>query len=544
MSPEAFDYVIIGAGTAGCVLANRLSEGGRNSVCLVEAGLQDNHPLIHVPAGVAFTIGNPTVNWGYRTVPQIHADGRELVVPRGRVLGGSSSINGMVYFRGHPGDFDDWAAAGAPGWGYADVLPYFVRSEDNLTFRTSAYHGVGGAMAIGDVPRVNPLIDAFLTAADSLQLRRQSDFNGPDPEGFGTRQSAISKGRRVSGATAFLGPAQARANLTVRTGVMVRRILFEGRRAVAVEIEREGEISRIEARRETILSAGAYGSPAILLRSGIGDAAELNRMGIEPVLDLPGVGRGLRDHPAAPIAMRTRDTTSYGLSWRNVPQNLWTALRYLLFRTGPIASNLFEAAGFTRSGPGIARPDLQLIMMPAVRNATPFPLPLGHGYGILSVAIRPRSRGSVRLATREPRDAPLIDPNFLADPADLMVIRRGLELGRRLLSAPAFARYGAVEKEPGSDVRSADELEDHIRRSVVTVHHPACSCRMGTDPLAVVDATLKVFGTEGLKIADASIFPTLLAGNTNAAVVMVAEKAADLILGRPAPDPMPLPHAA
>jgi choline dehydrogenase len=540
---QSFDFIIVGAGTAGCVLANRLSERPEVSVCLIEAGARDVYPLIKVPAAVAFTILNPKLGWGYETVPQPHCNNRRVVLPRGRVLGGSSSTNGMVYIRGHPGDYDDWAAAGARGWSYAELLPYFLRSEHNPAFADSPYHHVGGPMAVSNIPRVNPLVSCFLDSVRSLSLKHCADFNGADPEGFGTRQGTIRDGRRESGVTAFLRPAQGRPNLKIIVNALAHHVLLEQQRAVGVLIERDGLRSTIMARREVILSAGSYGSPALLMRSGIGPAEQLKSAGVQPIQELSGVGQGLRDHPSADIQMVTRDTTSYGVSLPKTFANALTLLRYLAFRSGPIASNLFEAHGFIKSDPRLPRPDLQIIMVPARRNEKPLALPRGHGFGIIAALVRPKSFGSIRIASPDPRDKPLIDLNLLADYEDVVRIRKGLRLARRILSGKAFEPYRATELKPGSNTQSDEQLEQHIRQTCAIVHHPTSSCRMGDDAAAVVDWELKVRGADGLRVIDASICPTLPAGNTNAIVVMIAEKGADLILGRPAPAASPLPHA-
>ncbi|MGX7896004.1 GMC family oxidoreductase [Tsuneonella sp. HG222] len=539
-----FDYVIVGGGSAGCVLANRLSEDPRVRVCLLEAGPPDVNLFIRVPAGVAFTILNPHLGWGLKTVPQRHCSDREILLPRGRVLGGSSSINGMVYIRGHPGDFDDWVEAGAEGWSYAEVLPYFIRAENNEALAGSPYHGHGGPMNVISIPSVNPLVDSFLDAAARLQLKTCSDFNGPDPEGFGTRQGTIRRGLRESGTTAYLAPVRSRSNLSVITGALVHKVLFEGKRAIGVQYDVSGELQSLRAAREVILAGGAYGSPTVLLRSGIGPAGELKDLGIEPILDLPGVGKNLKDHPAASIQMRTDDITSYGLSVRKAIPNALAALKYLLFRTGPIASNLFEAHGFWKSDPDQPRPDLQIIMMPAHRNAEPKALPRGHGYGIIVGLVKPDSIGQVTLASTDVREMPQIDLNFLAETSDVTRLRTGLRLARKILRSSAFDRYNAHEILPGEAVGSDDQWDDYIRRTVTTIHHPTSSCRMGIDRQAVVDPQLRVRGIDGLRVVDASVFPTLLAGNTNAAVVMVAEKAADLIRGRATLPALDLPHAA
>ncbi len=538
VAEDTFDYIIVGAGTAGCVLANRLSADRNARVCLVEAGGSDNSAKIHVPAAVAAAIGDPRFGWGYATAPQAGADGRRIPLPRGRVIGGSSSINGMVYFRGHPRDFDDWSGIrGATGWSYRELLPYFTRSENNEAWPASPLHGRGGPMNVIDIPRNNPLIDTFLAATDSLQLPRNRDFNGADPDGFGPRQATIQRGRRVSMASAFLDPARSRSNLTVLSDALVARVVIEGGRAAGVEVEIAGVRRRLSARREVVLSAGAYGSPQVLLLSGVGDAKALSALGIEVRHDLPAVGRSLGDHPAAAVAMRTQDPRSYGLSWRALPRDLWNIAEYALFRGGPIASNLLEGHGFVRSRPDLDRPDLQLVFIPAHRNASGFPIPFGHGYGIISINVRPRSRGAVTLASPDPRDPPVIDPNMFSDPSDMDVVVRGLELARRILGAPSFQPLESNEIIPGPAVQSEEDWRAHVRRSCVTVHHPSSTCRMGGDVGSVVDAQLRVRGVAGLRVADASVFPDMVAGNSNAGVVMVAEKAADLILGKPAPAP-------
>jgi len=520
---ERCDFLIVGSGTAGCALANRLSADPRMGVTLVEAGPPDSDPAIRIPAMVARAIGNPRNGWGYQSTPQHHVDGRQLPVPRGRVLGGSSSINGMVYFRGHPREYDEW---NLPGWRYADLLPYFIRLE-NYAAGTGAHRGHGGPVNVIDIPRPNPLVARFLGAAATLGLPRCPDFNGPEPEGFGARQAAIRAGRRVSGVTAYLEPVRGRANLRVITDALVTRVNVTNGRATGIEYEQGGERRRLDATREVILAAGAYGSPQILQLSGIGDPAELARHGIPLVHALPAVGRNLHDHPASSVSVRTTNTDSYGLSWRTLPRAVGIALRYLLARSGPLASNVFEANGFVRSAPGLDRPDLQIIFMPAHRNPSGHWLPLGHGYGIIFVALQPRSRGSVTLAGPDPHLAPLIDFNFLADPRDMDVLVEGFGLARRILAAPPFAELDSHEAIPGPAVTTRADIEAHIRRTLVTVHHAAGTCRIGD----VVDTNLRVLGLAGLRVVDGSVIPTVIAGNCNVPINAIAERAADLIIG-------------
>lgn len=537
---RVFDYVIVGAGTAGCVLANRLSEDQSNRVCLIEAGSKDSHPFIHVPALVAAAMVKPDIVWGYWSAPQPGLNGRKVPIPRGRVLGGTSSINGMVYIRGNPRDYDDWAAAGNRGWSYQDVLPYFLRSENNEAFDGSPYHGKGGPMNVLSIKRPNRLNAAFWEAMRSLGYRRNDDFNGADTEGYGPRQGTIKAGRRESGTTAFLRPAMSRPNLKVVTSALVTRVVVENRRATGVDIQQNGETKRIVARREVILSAGTFGSPQILLLSGIGDGAALQALGIAVQHDLSGVGANYHDHVASGVLMRTSNSTSYGISLKALPRGAWNVLEYLLARKGPFASNVFESHAFVKSTSGRDRPDLQIVFQPARRNQSTFPLPLGHGYNISVVLLYPKSRGRVALSSPDPHAAPIIDPNILGEPEDFDPLVRGLKLARRILATPAFAPYNGSEFLPGSKVASDDDFKSYLRDTTATVFHPAGSCRMGVDDAAVVTPELKVRGVDGLRVADASIFPRLMGGNTNAPVVMVAEKAADMIVGRTPPPPIQL----
>ena len=540
---EVFDYLVVGGGTAGCVLASRLSEDRATRVALIEAGPRDTHPLIHVPATVGAAISRPALNWRFTTVPQEHLAGRQIPIPRGHVLGGSGSINGMVYFRGHPRDFDDWAAAGNPGWSYKEVLPYFLRSERNDAYPPSAYHGHDGPMNVKFVERPNPMTPAFLAAMQGLGFRRNEDFNGPSTEGYGPRQGTILNGRRVSTATAYLRPASHRRNLTILTGTRAAQILIEQRRAVAVRVLSGAGARDLTARREVIVAAGAVQSPQLLMLSGIGDQEELRAAGIPVTQHLPGVGANYHDHLAVAVLMEMKNSDSYGISWRAAPRNLFNLLEYALLRRGPLASNVFEATGFIRTLPGLSRPDLQVVFQAARRNRNTFPFPLGHGFAISIVGLYPKSRGRVTLASNDPRAAPLVDPQLFSHPDDVTTLLRGLKLGRQVSRAAAFARYRAVEVQPGAVVENDAALVDYMRRAAATVHHPCGSCRMGPDALSVVNEKLQVHGIEGLRVADASVFPQLVGGNTNAAVVMIAEKAADMIRGIAAPRPLELPPA-
>ena len=540
---DVFDYVIVGAGTAGCVLAARLSEDRNTRVGLVEAGPMDSHPFIHIPATVGAAIATPRINWRFMTVPQEHLAGRSIPIPRGHVVGGSGSINGMVYFRGHPRDFDEWAAAGNPGWSYREVLPYFLRSENNDAYPDSPYHGQGGPMNVTHIRRPNPMTPAFLEAMAGLGFQRNDDFNGPSPEGYGPRQGTILKGRRVSTATAYLRPASQRGNLTLLTNTRAAGIVIEGRRAVGVSVLGAAGKRHLVARRGVVVAAGAVLSPQLLMLSGIGDQEQLRAAGIQVQQHLPGVGANYHDHLAVAVLMEMKNTESYGISWRAAPRGVLNLLEYALVRSGPLASNVFEATGFIRTLPELARPDVQVVFQAARRNRNAFPFPLGHGFAISIVGLYPQSRGSVRLASSDPAAAPLVDPQLLSHPDDVDTMLRGLKIGRQVTRAASFARYRAVEVQPGPEAQTDAALIDYLRRAAATVHHPCGSCRMGADALSVVDAQLRVRGIEALRVADASVFPRLVGGNTNAAVVMIAEKAADMIRSIPAPQPIDVPLA-
>jgi choline dehydrogenase len=537
--PDTFDYIIVGAGSAGCVLANRLSEDSSARVCLIEAGGRDRSPFIHVPLAIGFLMHHRKLNWRYWTTKQEQASQRAIYIPRGKVLGGSSSINGMVYMRGHRLDYDDWAAAGNVGWSYREVLPYFKKSEHNEQFGDNdpIYHGKGGPMNVRDADSYNPLVDIMCEAAATLQMPLTNDFNGAQQEGFGRRQSTHLNGRRVSTATAFLNPVRHRPNLTVITNGLVERVMFVGRRAAGVAL-RVGTVSRqLSARREIIVCGGTVASPMILMRSGVGPAEELRRHGIEVVHELPTVGRNLQDHLAAVVQHLSPTTIPYGISWRSVPWGAWNVLQYILFRRGILANNLFHAGGFVRTSPTLDRPDVQFILMPAHRvpeGRTGF----GHGYGLVTVLLRPKSRGEVLLTSNDPMAPPRIEARFLTHPDDLELLLSGLKLSRRLLAAPAWDQVRGTEFRPGVGMQSDDALRDYIRNTCGTVFHPVGTCRMGNDANAVVDPELRVRGVDGLRVVDASIMPTLIGGNTNAPTIMIAEKAADMIRGRP-----PLPAA-
>jgi choline dehydrogenase len=538
---QGFDYIVVGGGTAGCALAARLSEDSKRTVCLIEAGGSGRSVFVNVPGAIVLAQRSDELNWRFQTAPQAQLNNRRIGMPRGRGLGGSALINGMVYFRGNPRDYDAWAAAGASGWSYREVLPYFRKTEHNENFGPDVYHGRDGPMNVRSVTQPNRLNFAFFDALTSLGYTARADLNGVDSEGMGLRQLSIRGGTRETTASALLRPVQHRPNLTVLTNTQITRVVMDGKRAVAVEGRVATGAIVVKARREIILCAGAIQSPQLLLLSGIGAGAPLAAMSIPVHHELPGVGRNLHDHLASPVHMQMEDTASYGISPRAMPRNLWNIAQYLLRRKGPLSNNIFESAAFVKSNPGLDKPDLQLVFQPAKRPRPSFPYPLGHGMAISPVGLYPRSRGSVTLANPDPFAPPVIDPNLLSAPEDLQPLLHGIRLARQIFAASAFAQYRAHETAPGIDVTSDRELTDYIRAQAYTVHHPVSTCRMGDDANAVVDANLRVIGVEGLRVADASVFPSIIGGNTNAAIVMIAEKASDLILGRPPLPPAQLP---
>lgn len=533
LSQEAesvFDYVIVGGGSAGCVLASRLSEDSDVSVCLLEAGPPDRHPLIHMPMGILWMMRSKVLNWNFYTQGEPEMGGRRMFWPRGRTLGGSSSSNAMCYLRGHPNDYDQWAALGNPGWSFADILPYFKRSQ-NQERGASAYHGTGGPLNVADLRSPSPLTRVFIEAGVEAGLPYNSDFNGPNPEGVGPFQVTQKDGRRCSTARGYLVPARARANLTVITGAHATQVLFENNRAVGVEYKHQGSLQQVSARLEIILSAGAIQSPRLLMLSGVGDARQLERIGIDPRHHLPGVGKNLQDHLDVMLVQACIRPVSYGITWRTVLRGGVDLLRYLLAGRGMFTTNGAEGCGVTRSSPDEVLPDLQFHFSPGKLrdHARDLLFLCGEGYSLHVCNLRPKSRGEIRLHSADPFAAPDIRAGYLTDPEDIEHMLRGVRLARRIFAARAFDAYRGVEIVPGRDVQSDDDLRHFIRSKAETIYHPVGTCKMGSDPLAVVDAGLRVHGLSGLRVVDASIMPLLVGGNTNAPTVMIAEKASDMI---------------
>jgi len=544
-----FDYVIVGGGSGGCVLAARLSEDPAVRVALLEAGGANSSVLDRVPTGAALHIINRNArNWAFATTSQHGLGGRIGYQPRGRGLGGSSTINAMVYLRGQRDDYDDWARDGATGWAWRDVLPYFVKAEHNE--RTAAsdcdWHGRGGPLNVADLRSPNPFSALFIQAGMQAGLPRNDDFAGETQEGVGYYQVTQKNGERWSVARAYLDPARGRSNLHIETNAFATRILFEGRRAVGVEFDQGGQRRTLRVRREVLLAAGALQSPQLLMVSGIGPAAALQRMDIRVLADLP-VGANLQDHLDIIINRRVASTDLLGLS----PVGAWKLLRAIgqwrRERRGLLTSNFAEAGAFVRTLPELARPDVQLHFVIGMVDNHNRTMHWGHGMSCHSCALRPKSRGTLQLASPDARDAPLIDPGFLSDESDLEIMVRGFKLVRRIFAQPAFAPFGGGDRSRElhfGDVHSDDEIRAAIRSRADTIYHPVGTCRMGSDARAVVDPELRVRGVQGLRVVDASVMPTLLSGNTKSPVVMIAERASHLIRGDAPHAAQALPDAA
>ena len=543
MGEDTFDYVIVGAGTAGALLAARLSEDGKSTVCVLEAGPADRNLYLHVPAGYIKALYNPAVTWRYQAEPLAMTAGRAILTTQGRTLGGSSSINGLVYNRGQAGDFDQWAQMGNRGWSYAELLPYFRRSEKRIGAGDASYRGRDGAFTVTDIDWRHPLCDAFISGVAGLGIPRNPDYNGATQAGVGYYQRAIHRGRRVSTARAFLHPARRRGLVDVRANSEAVALLFEEGRVVGVRYREVPLYRNVRARREVILCGGALNSPKLLLLSGIGPAAELQQSGIAVRQNLPGVGRNLRDHYAIRMVARARGLSTIN-NLARPPALWWEVAKWLLGRPSILALSPSLVHVFWKSMPALDRPDLQFTFTPASYKPGGIAGMLDEFPGATCGAWqqRPESTGTVRLRSGNPGGDPVIDPNYLAVETDRRVLIAGIRWARRFLSTPEIAPFIEREELPGAGVETDDELLDFARQNGSTVFHFTGSCRMGADgdPGAVVDPDLRVRGVAGLRVVDASIMPTMPSANTNAATLAVAEKAADLILGRPALAPVPL----
>lgn len=522
MAEKMYDYVVIGAGSSGCVIANRLTENPDTTVLLLEAGGPDDRPEIHIPYA-AWSLQGSEVDWAYYAEPQPQLHQRRIYWPRGKVLGGTSSINAMVYIRGHRQIYDDWQAAGNEGWSYAEVLPLFKKSQHQER-GANAYHGADGPLNLADPRDANPLSCAFVDAAQEIGFTLNTDFNGAEQEGFGFYQVTQKDGQRWSAAAAFLKPAMQRPNLTVTTYAQATKLLFEGKRVAGVAyLHHSSETHQVNVNREVILCGGAINSPQLLLLSGIGPAEQLQTLDIPVVSDLPGVGQNLHDHLDVAVAYHCTEPISLGTIYAAAE------LEYRYFRKGPLSSNGPEAGGFLKTRPDLSMPDLQFHFSPGWSVGFGVNRPEGHGFAIWPALVLPESRGYLKLRSPDPQEPPLIQPNYLASQADMEVLVKGVKIARRLAQTKAFAPFIGEAIKPGPAVQSEKDICEYIRSNASTVYHPVGACKMGVDPLAVVDPQLRVYGVQGLRVADGSIMPSIVNGNTNAPIIMIGEKLADMI---------------
>jgi len=533
---KAFDYVIVGSGSAGSILASRLSENGKHSVLVLEYGGTDAGPLIQMPSALSYPMNMSLYDWGYQTEPEPNLGNRRLVCPRGKVIGGSSSINGMVYVRGHACDYDTWEEMGATGWGYRHVLPYFKRMETSHGGQ-EGWRGTDGPMHITRGKRKNPLYHAFVKAGEEAGYQTTEDYNGEQQEGFGAFEMTVHKGRRWSAANAYLRPAMKRPNLTLTTGAKARRVLFEGKKAVGIEYEKNGRVRTVRANLEVILSGSSINSPALLQLSGIGNAEHLNGLNIDIVHNLPGVGENLQDHLEVYFQIACKQPITL-YKHINLFSKAWIGAQWLFTKTGLGATNHFESTAFIRSKAGIKYPDIQYHFLPvAIRYDCKAPAE-GHGFQCHVGPMRSKSRGWVKIASNDPNEAPKIFFNYMSHEDDWTEWRSALRLTREVLSQPAFEPYYKHEIQPGAQIQSDEELDSFVKEHAESAFHPSGTCKMGSisDPMAVVDPECRVIGVEGLRVVDVSILPQITNGNLNGPTLMLAEKASDHILGK---DPLP-----
>ena len=534
-SDSEWDYIIVGAGSAGCVLANRLTEDGKNRVLLLEAGGSDKNILIQMPTALSYPMASDRYNWGYMSDPEPELDGRRITCPRGKGLGGTSSINGMVYVRGHACDFDEWEALGAKGWNYANCLPYFKRSE-SWQFGEDDYRGGSGPLGVGGGNNMegNPLYQAFIDAGVEAGYPATEDYNGFRQEGFGAMHMTIEGGIRESTSRAYLDPAKKRRNLTVWTGAMVDRIVFEGKRAIGVKLAHRGVSKKIRATKEVILSAGSIATPTILQRSGVGDEAKLKEVGVKPLHHLPGVGENLQDHMEVYFQFHCKKPVSLNskLNWFS---KLLIGIRWFFFKSGLGATNHFESCAFIRSDAGVKWPDIQYHFLPAAMRYDGTPSLKGHGFQVHVGPNKPKSRGLVHIKSPDPAEPPSIQFNYMQHPDDVAKWRNCISLTREIIGQPAMDEYSGEELQPGIEIQSDEQIDAWVKDNMESAYHPCGTCKMGAtdDPMAVVDTECRVIGLESFRVVDASVFPTVTNGNINAPTIMVAERASDLILGEP-----------
>ena len=521
------DFIVIGAGSAGCAAAARLSEDPATRVLLLEAGGEDKNRWIHIPLGFGKTFADPSVNWCYETEPDPGAADRRVFWPRGKVLGGSSSINGMVYIRGQAEDFDHWRQLGNTGWSFDDVLPYFKRSE-HQTRGADQFHATGGPLCVSDVPDRHPICEAFIDAATSLGFPRNDDFNGKQQDGVGYHQTTTRNGRRCSTAVGYLRPAMTRPNLRVLTNALTEKITFDGGRATGIVFRLDGELRTARAASEVVLCGGAVNSPQLLMLSGVGPATQLERHGIAVVHDLPGVGQSLQDHYSAPLKFKCASPITVNDVMQSNLKKLRAGLQYYAFKTGPLAMGTSPAALFARTRPELASADIKCSCSPFSADRPQDGLHPWSGFTMIVYQLRPESRGRIELKSANPSDPPAVYPNYLATETDRHTIVEGLKLLRRVAATAAMQRFITSEFQPGLAVADDAALLDYARRRGGTVYHPTSTCKMGIDPMAVVDPELRVHGLTGLRVADASIMPTVVSGNTNAATIMIGERVADM----------------